>query len=470
MPTLSRPDILVVDDEPAVLDLVTRLAEAAGFNVVACPNGKEALSQLADHRADVAIVDLRLPDVGGIEVLRAIREADPDCQVILMSGDATIDSAVEAVKLGAVDYLTKPLDFARLNHLLTTMRDDRARRRRLLEAEQEVAMNAEFCGMIGRAPVMQELFVLIRRLAPHARTVLITGETGSGKELVARALHRCGPRSSKRFVAINCSAVVETLFESELFGHTRGAFTGATENKPGLFEVANGGTLFLDEIGELSQTMQAKLLRVLETGEVQRVGSVTPTNVDVHVVAATNRDLRSESAAGRFRSDLFYRLNVVELRVPALRERREDIPYLTAAFVRDSAARLRKKIVGLTPSAERVLVSAAWEGNVRELRNIVERASILADGEFIGERDFTSSVSHIVTSRVEPAPSHVRETASLDGGDTLSHLERDHIIDVLARAGGNKAKAARMLGLDRRSLYRRLEAYQIDTGEGTRDQ
>ena len=199
-------------------------------------------------------------------------------------------------------------------------------------------MNAEFCGMIGRAPVMQELFAMIRRLAPHVRTMLITGETGSGKELVARALHKCGPRSSKRFVAINCSAVVESLFESELFGHARGAFTGATDNKPGLFEVANGGTLFLDEIGELPLTMQAKLLRVLETGEVQRVGSVSQVTVDVHVVAATNRDLRVESAAGRFRSDLFYRLNVVDLRVPALRERREDIPYLTA---RSSAHRRR---------------------------------------------------------------------------------------------------------------------------------
>jgi two-component system response regulator HydG len=467
MQTLSRPTCLVVDDEPAVLDLVTRLAEAAGFNVAACPNGTEALNRLAGHRADAAVVDLRLPDVGGIEVLRAIREADPDCQVILMSGDATIDSAVQAVKLGAVDYLTKPLDFARLNHLLTTMRDDRARRQRLLEAEQEVAINTEFCGMIGRAPVMQELFILIRRLAPHARTVLITGETGSGKELVARALHRSGPRSGKRFVVINCSAVVETLFESELFGHTRGAFTGATDNKPGLFEVANGGTLFLDEIGELPQTMQAKLLRVLETGEVQRVGSVTPTNVDVHVVAATNRDLRSESAAGRFRSDLFYRLNVVELRVPPLRERRDDIPYLTAAFVRESAARLKKKIVGLTPSAERLLISASWEGNVRELRNIVERACILADSEFIGERDFTSSLSQAAASTAQPAARHIREAAAPEARDTLSDVEREHIIDVLARAGGNKAKAARILGLDRRSLYRRLEAYRIDIDDGS---
>ena len=232
--------------------------------------------------------------------------------------------------------------------------------------------------------------------------MLIIGETGSGKELVARALHRSGPRSGKRFVAINCSAVVETLFESELFGHMRGAFTGATDNKPGLFEVSHGGTLFLDEIGELPQTMQAKLLRVLETGEVQRVGSVSPTKVDVHVIAATNRDLRAETAAGRFRNDLYYRLNVVELRIAPLRERREDIPYLTAGFIRDTSLRLNKKIIGLTPSAERILVAGAWEGNVRELRNVVERACILADSEFLSERHFTSSVSQM--SALSPGP------------------------------------------------------------------
>jgi len=462
-PPLPGPTILVVDDDASVIALITRVATDAGFDVIPCANGTQALDRLVNHRPDVAAVDLRLPDIGGIDVLRAIREADPDCQVILMSAEATIDSAVEAIKLGAVDYLTKPFDFPRLTQLLKTMRDDTARRRRLLAAEQEVAMNAEFCGMIGRGPSMQELFAMIRRLAPHVRTVLITGETGSGKELVARALHRCGPRSGKRFIAINCSAVVETLFESELFGHARGAFTGATDNKPGLFEIANGGTLFLDEIGELPLALQAKLLRVLETGEVQRVGSVTQTQVDVHVMAATHRDLRAESNAGRFRSDLFYRLNVVDLHVPALRERREDIPYLTAAFVRASAARLKTTIVGLTPAAERVLVAAAWEGNVRELRNVIERAAILAESEFIRERDFTRGLSHTAAAAapVTLEAASIGDVAAVDSSDSLSGVERDHIIDVLARAGGNKAKAARMLGLDRRSLYRRLEAYAI---------
>ena len=226
------------------------------------------------------------------------------------------------------------------------MSEDAARLRALLDAEHAVAKNAEFHGMIGRGPIMQDLFALIRRLAPHVRTALITGETGSGKELVARALYRAGPRRGKRFVVINCAAVVETLFESELFGHTRGAFTGATDNKPGLFEVADGGTLFLDEVGELPSKLQAKLLRVLESGEIQRVGASEPRRVNVHVLAATNKDLAADAAAGRFRSDLYYRLNVVELRVPPLRDRREDIPYLTAAFVRETAARIGKSIVG----------------------------------------------------------------------------------------------------------------------------
>jgi two-component system response regulator HydG len=384
--------------------------------------------------------------------------------VFLMSGAATIDSAVEAIKLGAIDYLTKPFDFPRLKRLLGVVSEDAAQRRRLLHAEQEMAKNAEFCGMIGRGATMQELFRLIRRLAPHVRTVLITGETGSGKELVAHAFHRSGPRANKRFITINCSAVVETLFESELFGHARGAFTGAIDNKPGLFEVAHGGTLFLDEIGELPLLMQAKLLRVLETGDVQRVGSVEPRHVDVHILTATNRNLQAEAAAGRFRSDLYYRLNVVELRVPSLRERREDIPYLTAAFVRESAARLGKHLVGLTAPAERALVSAAFNGNIRELRNAVERACILADSEFITEREFTSSASEIASSIAPGAPAGlVRNPGGSNGEGLLSAVERDQIVEVLARVRGNKAKAAKVLGLDRRSLYRRLELYGIGT-------
>ena len=305
---------------------------------------------------------------------------------------------------------------------------------------------------------MQALFALIRRLAPHVRAVLITGETGSGKELVARALHLEGPRQAKRFVTINCAAVVDTLFESELFGHTRGAFTGATENKPGLFEVANGGTVFLDEVGELPLKTQAKLLRVLESGEIQRVGTIEPRHVDVHVLAATNRDLLADAAGGRFRADLYYRLNVVGLHVPALRERRDDIPLLTAAFVQEFAARLRKPMVGPTPAAERKLATAAWDGNVRELRNVIERACILADGEFITERELAGTAMAMPS---RDAASGLPDIDRSQAEGSLATLERDHIVEVLARAGGNKAKAAKILGLGRRTFYRRLETHGL---------
>ncbi|HSL23299.1 MAG TPA: sigma-54 dependent transcriptional regulator [Vicinamibacterales bacterium] len=460
----DRPVVLLVDDEPGILDVLGRFARRAGFDVVNCSGGLQAIEYLSAHRVDVALIDLRMPDVGGLEVLRAIRETDSRCQAILMTGFATIDSAVEAIKLGAMDYLDKPLDFPRIERLLNGVREELDRRRTLMAIESDVARQLEFCGMIGRSPVMQELFELIRRLAPHVHIATVTGETGTGKELVARALHQLGPRYDRRFVTINCSAVVETLFESELFGHVRGAFTGATDTKPGLFEIADGGTLLLDEIGELPPPVQAKLLRVLESGEVNRIGSLESRRVDVHVIASTNKDLRAEVTAGRFRGDLYYRLNVVEIRLPALRDRREDVPYLSAAFIKACAERLQKEITGIAPGAERVLVGARWDGNVRELRNVIERACILAETDIITEREIARAMPPAVAPEAQrTGAASQRPGAPADAADVerLTTIEREHIQRALDRAGGNKKAAAQMLGLSRRALYRRLERLEL---------
>jgi DNA-binding NtrC family response regulator len=461
----TRPRLLVVDDEPGVLALVRRFAQGEQFEVVTRTGGQTLLAELPALNADVALLDRNMPEVGGLDILRAIRTVDPDCHVILMTGAATVDSAIEAVKLGALDYLSKPLDFDRLRELLSTVRHGIERRQRLLTADSELASQFEFCGMIGRSPAMQELFDMIRRLAPHARTALVTGETGTGKELVARALHTMGPRHGRRFVAFNCSAVVETLFESELFGHVRGAFTGAVDAKAGLFEMAHGGTLFLDEVGELPLAVQAKLLRVIEDGEVQRVGASEGKRVDVRIIAATNRRLTDEVSAGRFRQDLYYRLNVVEISLPPLRDRREDIPYLTAACIKEFAARFEKRLVGVSAGSERLLHDAPWPGNVRELRNVTERACMLSEGRILSEREVLSALgSPPGAVPVPPAAASDEEKAEPSGkaqGRPAPDLDRRTVEQVLQQVGGNRSAAARLLGLSRRALYRRLDTFGL---------
>jgi len=456
----ARPVLLVIDDEPGVVAMIERFARGREFEVIARGGGREVLAELDTLAADAAIVDLRMPDVGGLDVLRAIHEADPTCGVILMTAHATVDSAIEAVKLGALDYLSKPIDFGRLAELLDGVRYGIKRRQDLLAADSELASRFEFRGMIGRSPVMQELFDTIRRLAPHVRTALVSGETGTGKELAARAFHNLGPRRDKKFVAFNCSAIVETLFESEFFGHTRGAFTGAHDAKTGLFELADGGTLFLDEIGELPAAMQAKLLRVVEYGEVQRVGASQPRRVDVRIIAATNRNLAGEVAAGRFRQDLYYRLNIVEVVLPSLRERREDIPYLAASFIKEFAKTFDKPVVGISAGAECLLSNAPWPGNVRELRNTLERACMLCDGRILGERDVLSVLGRGQATAAQPAEA-VPNPPSAHAAKSGEVLDRGRVEEVLQQVGGNRSAAARMLGVSRRALYRRLDAFGL---------
>ena len=480
--SIKAPTLLVVDDDPAVLALVDRLARDLGFSVVCEKTGRAGLERFEAVHADGAVVDVGLPDTDGFTLLRQLKELDTQAQVILITGSGSIDSAVEAIKAGALDYISKPFDTDRLRELHITVKKIIERRETMLRIDADVARQFEFYGLIGRSPGMQELFDSVRRFAPYARTVLVTGETGTGKELVARALHKLGPRKDRRLITVNCSAVVETLFESELFGHVRGAFTGATETKVGLFEHADGGTIFLDEIGELPLTLQAKMLRAVEYGEVQRVGSLDTRKADVYAVAATNRDLRASSAEGKFRSDLYFRLSTIELHIPPLRDRREDIPYLAASFIREFATKLNRPIKGMAVQAERMLQQAAWTGNVRELRNVIERACILTDSRIVTEREMSIALSTVPTAApVTPTfqghntgfapPAAPAQAAAAGGPFTLppegpestlmSTAQREQILRVLKQVDGNKAAAAKQLGVSRRSLYRWLDRLDI---------
>jgi two-component system response regulator HydG len=459
MSELPKPVLLIVDDDPSVTKLVERFVHDQGFDVITRTGGLPLLAELPHLKPDVALVDLRMPEVGGLDLFRAIREVHPTCHVILMTAQATVDSAIEAVKLGALDYVSKPFDWDRLRGLFDTVRYGLARRQRLLAADSELASQFEFNGMVGRSPVMQELFDSIRRLAPHVRTALITGETGTGKELVARGLHRLGRRRDRRFVTSNCSAIAETLFESEFFGHTRGAFTGAIDAKAGLFENADGGTVFLDEIGELPITAQPKLLRAVEYGEVKRVGAADTKRIDVCVIAATNRPMREHVASGRFREDLYYRLNIVEFALPPLREHRDDIPYLTATFVREFAKRFDKTITGVSPGAERLLQNAPWPGNVRELRNVLERSCMASESRLLTERDVLTALSghHGPTAAAVSAPRRPNGAAQ----PPQPEVTRDQVEHALQLVGGNRSQAARRLGISRRALYRRLDTFGL---------
>jgi DNA-binding NtrC family response regulator len=423
----QRPRLLAVDDDRTALTLIGTLALEEGFEVATTVDAGDALVQLRRRPADLVLLDVRMPGIAGLDVLRSIRDVNTRCSVVLMAGLDTIENAVEAVKLGATDYLTKPFDVLRLRELLQEVRAAAAQRRAVLALECDLAHRLEFCGMIGRGPAMQETFGLVRRLAPHATTVLITGETGTGKELVARALHKLGPGNQRRFITVPCSAVMGMALDNA-------------------FETADGATIFLDHVSELTPSAQSGLLRVLAEGNVR-------------VIAATSRDLHDDVAAGRFGAELYYHLRAVQVTLPPLRERREDIPYLTAAFVRAFSQRFGKPLVGLTPGAERMLNEAVWDGNVRQLRNVLERACILADAEYVTESDLAGIMrEQRISTDVRRAAGVVR---GADAPAPLITVEREHIVRTLQQVRGNKAVAARLLGISRRAFYRQLERHGL---------
>lgn len=441
--------ILVVDDDSSMLSSVERFLKRRGFSVITSREPANILDIVKNEEIGVVLSDILMPRCSGVELLKTVKAWDPLVEVILMTGHYTIEAAVEAVKLGAYDYLPKPLDLERLEADLSAISAEHDRRRRAGEIEKQMLDCYSFQGMIGKSPAMLSLFSMLKRVAPHYSTALITGETGTGKELAARALHRLSPRSSRRFVVCNCATLVKDLLESELFGHVKGAFTGAAASRAGLFEHADGGTLFLDEIGELPFSLQAKLLRALENREVQRVGSNEVTKVDVRIVAATNRDLAAEVEKGTFRRDLYYRLSAIEVLLPPLRDRREDIPLLCDLFLRTFGERFGKAVKGVSLPAKDLLMRYGWEGNVRQLQNVMERAVMMAAADFVSVSDL---------------PEYLRGPHDPGTGEddlTLSGVEKTVIEKALRQAGGNKQQAARALGLTRQALYRKLKRYQI---------
>jgi len=460
---LHRPCVLVVDEDRDIQMTVGALALTEGYDVATTANSADAVTQVRQRPAQLALVDAGRTDVSGVELLQSIRTVDRRCRVALMSYDTSPEQVVDAIAYGAVDYLRKPLDVERVRTLLVDVRDQEAARRAILAVEAEIAHRLEFCGMVGRGPAMQAVFDWIRRLAPHARLALITGEPGTGKQLAARALHALGPRRAGPFVVVNCSGVVETLFERELFGHVRDVFTGAAVSA-GLLESADGGTVFLEHIGDLPMSTQAQLLQVLDTRCVQRVGSVEWRRVDIHVMAATTRNLRRDVSAGRFNAALYEHLAIAEIKLPPLRERPEDVTYLTASFVRSFAERFSKPLAGLTTEAEQVLHDALWDGNVRALRGVLERACILADGDFITEADLLAIMRHAPASASASASASAVSRIAKSPADLpapLSTIEREHIVRALEQVQGNKAEAARLLGVSRRALYRQLERHGL---------
>ncbi|UCE88059.1 MAG: sigma-54-dependent Fis family transcriptional regulator [Deltaproteobacteria bacterium] len=452
-----RRSVLVVDDDAAMREMLISLLDEHSLRAVGAESAEAAVEQLRDHDFDAVLSDIRMPGRSGIELLGQIRELRPETPVVLMTAFGTIDSAVEAMRAGAFHYITKPF---KRDAVLVAL--ERAFERRALEDENRrlrraVDRTSAFGELIGASPAMQEIYAMVRKVAENRSSVLITGESGTGKEVVARTIHFSGPRANQPFIPINCTAIPEGLLESELFGHVRGAFTGATTTKQGLFVKASGGTLFLDEIGDMPPGLQSKLLRVLQDHEVRPVGGMQATKIDVRVITATNKNLRDEMEAGRFRNDLYYRLNVIPIHIPPLRERVEDIPLLAEHFLRKHSGDARSSI---SKAGMERLLQRRWEGNARELENVIERALALAEGNEIGPDDLPPADDGHDTGTSTPVSLLKR---AVETRLTLQELTDRYIEEVLQLTGGNKMQAARILGINRRTLYRRGEHHERPT-------
>jgi DNA-binding NtrC family response regulator len=445
---------LAIDDDPENLDVISQALVQNGLEILTLTDPLQAMDVVRKRRPQIVLTDLGMPGLSGMQLLEQITEFDPGVDVVVMTGRYSTESAVEAIQKGACDYLDKPFTIELLRQRVNKLVAIAYKRARAGEIERASLSAYQFENIVGRSPLMLDLYTRIERVAPHFRSVLVSGPTGTGKELVARALHAQNPRATGLFVACNCAAVVGTLFESELFGYVKGAFTGANQDKMGMFEYANRGTLFLDEIGEVPLAIQGKLLRVLQDREVQRVGSPSTRKVDVSVVAATNRDLRAMVGAKEFREDLYYRLSMVEIVLPRLNQRREDLPLLTRHFLERFNQEYGKSVRGLTRRAQLVMANYPWPGNVRELENVLGHACMMADQEFLDVRD--------LPERLRTSESPVDEEVAI----SLAEMERRHVRRVVGFTRGNKTQAAAILGIGRTTLYRILgESEQSDTGE-----
>ncbi len=453
VPASSKPVVLVVDDERNTREGLGR-ALRADYEVVLAESAAAALAALDARPADVMLSDVRMPGGDGLSLLREVRARHPATICILLTAYGSVETAVEAMKLGAQDFLTKPVNLDQLDLVLA-----RALRARDLEHENRELhkrLDARYGleNIIGSSPAMERLFDVIRQAAPTQATVLIQGASGTGKELVAQAIHHLSPRASGPFVAVHCAALSPTLLESELFGHEKGAFTGAVARRKGRFELANGGTLFLDEIGEIDAAVQIKLLRVLETRQFERVGGDETLSSDVRFVAATNRDLAAEVRAGRFREDLYYRLDVVGIRMPTLAERVSDIPMLCDHFVKEFAPRNNRTVSGIEPAAMALLQAYPWPGNVRELRNTIEKMVVLSRGELLTVQDVPANVRDGAETAARTSPEPIPT-------ESLAQAEKRKILAALDAAGGNRSRAADALGISRRTLHRKLAAWGV---------